>query len=454
MKVAVLSGSPKGEGSNTLQYIRYIEKHVPALKCTVVQVGRDILAIEKDPGRFKRVVDTVKKSDAVIWAYPISYFLVPAGLKRFIEMVIENEAQGAFAGKYATAVTTSMHLFDHTSHAYIHGISEDLGMRYVPGWSAQFNELMEEEPRRQIVLFAEDFLKTVEKKKATERVYEPVKSRIAAYRPGQTEFVKKSESFKVLVLTDETVSDRNLGEMTDVFLRYFNNRVEFLNINDIRLAPCKSCLACTYDGVCAIDDDMNFIYRQRILPADAIVFAGSIRDRYLSARWKMFFDRFFLNGHRPVLTGKQGAFIISGPLRQVPNLRELLTGFAEVFGFNSCGIVTDEYKTPDEITGLLTALADRLSWGLENAFVRPPMFPGVGGKKILRDLNFFTRFIFTENYRYYREHDLFDFPHSQRMMRLMGRIIVPLMRIGAFRRRFQSKMNDNMLAPLKKAVEE
>ncbi len=454
MKIVVLSGSPKGEGSNTFQYFRYIQRRVPAHRYSVIHIGAEIGTIQADGARFEEIIAKVRKADAVIWVYPITYFLVPAGLKLFIEMIFERKASDAFSGKYATAVTTSMHLFDHTSLAYIHGISEDLGMRYVPGYSAQFNDLMEEEQRRQLLLFAEEFFATVGRKLPAESVYPPVNAKVPAYRPAQTELARKSDSFKILFLTDETSSDKNLGYMTDIFLRHLPNRVEFININDIRLAPCKNCLACTYDGVCVIDDDMNFIYQQRILPADAIIYAGSVRDRYLSARWKLFFDRFFLNGHRPVLTGKQGGFIISGPLRQLPNLRQLFTCFAETFGLNSWGFVTDEYKDPNHITGLLHALSLRVMDGLRNGVRRPPSFLGVGGKKILRDINFFTRFIFTENHRYYTEHGLFEFPHSQRMMRIMGRIIPPLMRIEGFKKKFQAGMNEKMLAPLRKAAEE
>lgn len=125
-----------------------------------------------------------------------------------------------------------------------------------------------------------------------ERVYEPVTVKVPTYRPAETGLVKKTGGFKILFLTDETPDDRNLGYMTDVLLRHLPNRVEFININDIRLSPCKNCLHCTYDGVCVIDDDMNFIYQNRILPADAIIYAGSIRDRYLSARWKLFLTAF------------------------------------------------------------------------------------------------------------------------------------------------------------------
>ncbi len=454
MKITVLSGSPKGEGSNTLVYLNYIQKHRTKHHYTILHIGQQAQKIESDEKYFQKMIAEIRKSDAILWVYPIAYFLVPWGMKRFIELAFERKAQTAFAGKYASALTTSMHLFDHTSLAYIHGISEDLGMSYVPAFSAQFTDLTEEEGRRQLLLFADDFIRTVEKKLAVEAVYPPLSAKVPTYRPLETELVKKTESYRILFLTDETPKDRNLGYMTDVFLRHLKNRVEFININDIRLQPCKNCLVCCYDGVCAIDDDMNFLYQNRILPADAIIYAGTIHDRYLSGRWKMFFDRFFLNGHRPVLEGKQGGFIISGPLRQIPNLRELLSGFSETFGLNSCGVVTDEYGKPDRITGLLSALSDRIMAGLENGARRPPTFLGVGGRKILRDINFFTRFVFTENHRYYTKHDLFDFPHSQRTMRIVGRIIPPLMRIKGFRKRFQSQMNEKMIAPLKKALEQ
>ena len=40
-------------------------------------------------------------------------------------------------------------------------------------------------------------------------------------------------------------------------------------------------------------------YNAKVRQADILVFAGAIRDRYLSSTWKTFFDRSFFNTHTP-----------------------------------------------------------------------------------------------------------------------------------------------------------
>ena len=83
-------------------------------------------------------------------------------------------------------------------------------------------------------------------------------------------------------------------------------------------------------------------YRSTVMTADVLVYAGRMVDRYLSARWKMFFDRIFFNTHTPVLVGKQIALVVSGPLSQEPNLMEVFRGFFEFQGANLVGAVSDE----------------------------------------------------------------------------------------------------------------
>jgi len=60
----------------------------------------------------------------------------------------------------------------------------------------------------------------------------------------------------------------------------------------------------------------------QVRTADVIVFAGTVADRQLSWKWRQFFDRSFFNTHTPSLAGKQIAFLVAGPLSQLPDMRE------------------------------------------------------------------------------------------------------------------------------------
>ena len=389
MKVTVLNGSPKGEVSNTMQYYLYIKKYHPDFDYQVFNIGREIGRIEREKETFDSMVARIQQSDCVIWVYPVFYFLVSSPLKRFIEVLFEKLGNHPFKDIYATAVTTSMHLFDHTSHNYIQAISEDLGMRFITGYSAQFNDLMLKEERKHLLLFAENFFMGVQNGKPVPREFPEIANDIPEFQPTSFEAVKPLDNDRILLITDQAEEEDNLKRMTDTLVTALSGRVEIVNIQEVYLkAGCRSCLQCTYDGVCQFDDDMNEIYRTKILKADAIVYAGTMKDRYLSSRWKMFFDRFFVNAHRPVLKGKQGGFIISGPLRQNPNLRQLFTGFMESFGLNSMGFITDEYDDSETVTGLIADFARRIVWGLEKGYRQPVSFLGVGGHKIMRDINY------------------------------------------------------------------
>ncbi len=74
------------------------------------------------------------------------------------------------------------------------------------------------------------------------------------------------------------------------------------------------------------------MFNRELRDADVTLYAGAVRDRYLSSRMKMFRDRCFFNGHIPVHLNKQVAFLVAGPLGQLPNLQEILQASAEMSG--------------------------------------------------------------------------------------------------------------------------
>ena len=66
MKIVVLNGSPKGEGSITLQYVVYIQKHFPQHDFKIIHVSRHIKKIESDLKTFQEIVDEIRSSDGVL----------------------------------------------------------------------------------------------------------------------------------------------------------------------------------------------------------------------------------------------------------------------------------------------------------------------------------------------------------------------------------------------------
>ncbi len=453
MKIVVLNGSPKGETGVTLQYVKYIRKKHPGCEFEVFHVGREIRSIERKPERFARIVEAVADSDGVLWCTPVYILLVPSQLKRFIELIFERGAESAFKDKYGTAITTSAHFYDHTAHNYLHSVSEDLDMRYVDGYSAEFNDLLRPDERVQILNFAERFFNCIEKKEPTSKAYMSVSREMQEYDPGKVDDVPMTDDRRILLLTDSTESDSNLERMIDVFVRSVPGKVELVNLNDIDLrGGCLGCLSCVYDGVCVYKDDMKDLVEGKVLRADAIVYAGSIRDRYLSSRWKMFSDRMFYNGHRPVIGEKQTAWIISGPLRQIPNLRQVLEASSENPRTRNVGIVTDECEDSGQTTALLKGLADEMMWGIQVGYSRPPSFLGVGGHKVFRDLIYSMRGVFKADHEYYKENHLYDFPQKDLKLQALNLMFFSMRRIPFLRTKMYKEGNKRMIVPLEKVL--
>ena len=82
--------------------------------------------------------------------------------------------------------------------------------------------------------------------------------------------------------------------------------------------------------------------KKHIFQQMRLFFAPEIKDRYFSWKWKQFLDRNFYRGHTPGLKGKQTLYILSGPLKQLGNLRQIIQAKSEMGYTNLVDIVTDE----------------------------------------------------------------------------------------------------------------
>lgn len=436
MKFVILNGSLRETSSFTYQYLRYIETNFPMHDYVVHHIGRKIKKIEKDQEYLDSILKDIQTADGVIWLYPVYIQLVPAQLKRFIELVFEQKKQSYFKGKNVTSISTSGKFYDHLAHYYVQAISEDFGMNYSRGYSAEMMDLMKKDERKRLRNFFLQFVSQCENKITTAKYSSPLTFDYPVYKSPSIKASQKTKDYKVTVITDASKSDSSLNNMIDTFVKLMPSEVTVVNINEADIkGGCLGCLKCAAENICFYPDGYMEIFKQQVIPADALVYAFKTQDRYISSRMKTYFDRAFFNGHRPVFMGQQQAYFVSGPLRQMPILREAFEGMSEVGRANFLGIVTDEYNDSKKITVLIQNVIDGMLWGIEHdKYTGTKTFLGVGGHKIFRDLIHTYQIVFPQDYSYYKKNKLFDWPKV--FFGQFSIFLKPLMRLSSFRKRF------------------
>ena len=159
-------------------------------------------------------------------------------------------------------------------------------------------------------------------------------------------------------------------------------------------------------------------------------------------------------GHAPKYTGKQMGFIISGPLSQIPNLRQILEAYAEGEGASPVDFVTDEPDNSAEIDALLQSLAERLIRFASEGCMKSSTFLGVGGRKLFRDEIWGRlRPTFQADHRRYKKHGVYDFPQKDYKTRIIGGIFTLLLKLPQFRKEYARRTKSEMVKPLQKIVE-
>jgi multimeric flavodoxin WrbA len=439
MKISVINGSPKHEASSvTMHYIKYLQKKLPQAEFVILNVGSSITTLEKNHSLFEEFISTIRQSDGVIWGFPLYYLLVSSQLKRFIELVSERGQEAAFKSKPAAAIVTSIHFCDNYALNYIREISEDLGMNFFDHYTADMMDLTRKDERERLTRFGSNFINFILSGKVNPRQSIPLEEKPLKLDLTAVAVNAIRTDKKAVILTDEREGNNNLRQMTDLLRKNLGPGADLLNLHDIRInGGCQGCIRCGYDFNCIYDnhDDYRRFYLEKVVTADIIIYAGSIRDRYLSSRWKQFFDRSFFHNHTPLLSGKQVGMVISGPFRQMDNLKNLFQNYFEVQNTNLVGIVSDDRPDPaDVITGLQN-LAERLVSCSEQGYVAPRSFLGIGGTKIFRDDVYSRlRFPFVGDYRSYKKLGKFDFPQKDWKTLLMNRFLVLLSALPKLRR--------------------
>ena len=465
MRILVVGGSPKGDVSVTMQYVEFLRRRFPGHEFPVRQVAHTIARLEKDGAAFDEVIEEVREADAVLWAFPLYILLVCSQYKRFIELVFERGAESAFAGTYAASLSTSINYFDITAHTYIRSVSEDLGMPFVGFYSANMEDLGKVDERERLTRFGLDLFDAVATRRPVPRRYAPLPSDSSlelsdvAAPPAAVD----AQGLRVLILTDEggdDVRSRNVRVMTARLAAAWGGAAKVVNLNQVDIrGGCQGCLRCGQAYECVYSGKDGFIdfYRNEVMTADVIILAGAVVDRQLSWRWRRYFDRSFFNTHTPVLTGKQVAFLISGPLSHLQDLQQVYEAWIELQEANLVDFVSDEALPPDGSAAVLAridSLAERATRLALQGYVRPRTFLGIAGLKVFRDDIFgHLRIPFPADHRAYRKRGYYDFPTRTPLRRMVIAMIAALLKLPPMRNGFLRGMRKAMAGRYRSVLE-
>ena len=445
MNICVVSGSPKGQYSITLQTVLYLEKRFPEHTFEYLHAGQRIRSLEGD---LAPALDMLGRAGLILFCYPVYTFIAPAQLHRFIELVKQSGAD--LSSKLAAQVTTSKHFYDVTARRYIEENCADMGLMYLGGLSADMEDLLKESGQRDAERFFEHILWRAQNDVPVlpKRAVAPSGAASAAPLPYERSLADtpKLPGRGAVIVTDLARGGSGLRAMIEDFRAAYPHASEVVDLAEYPFkGGCLGCFNCAADGRCIYNDGFDSFLRERIQTADCIVYAFHISDHSMGPRFKLYDDRQFCNGHRTVTMGMPVGSIISGDYAGEANLRMIIEGRADVGGNFLAGVATDAAG--------ISSLARELDYALEHRFTLPQTFLGVGGMKIFRDLIWLMRGLMKADHRFYKEHGFYDFPQKQRGTLIKMQLVGALMTNKKVKAKIGNRMNEGMIAPYKKVLD-
>lgn len=111
---------------------------------------------------------------------------------------------------------------------------------------------------------------------------------------------KKGDCFHVIQMIQES------------FSRVDNTQIEYINLNDIGLGFCKSCILCYTKGeqYCP-HKEITTMLMDKMLESDIVIFACPVYEQHVTALMKNFYDNFSFLFHRPRFFDKKAILVSS-----------------------------------------------------------------------------------------------------------------------------------------------
>lgn len=190
---------------------------------------------------------------------------------------------------------------------------------------------------------------------------------------------------------------------------------EIVMLNDYHLETCRGCKLCfeTGEEACPLKDDRDALI-EKMLVADAVVFASPSYMFQVSGLMKTFIDRLAFYGHRPRFFGKTFTNIVVQGLPFGGGIGKYLSFVGSCFGFNTVvgsRIVAREPLMPQDLRKMDKALATqskRFYAALASESYPTPTLTMLMGFRIGRTIMKLELDERSRDYRYYQEKDWFN----------------------------------------------
>jgi multimeric flavodoxin WrbA len=428
MKIAIFNGSPRIDTqiSFSKAYVDYIKKRYPNHEFVEFHIARDIKEFRKGEAAYRALVDTVSDCRGILWQMPVYSALVPAQVKELIELLFDDaEATAAFKGKYSAMISTSLQLFDNWAEDYIQGVCEDLDILFTGAFSGTFYPIIDDKYKISLNGFLDRFMGSIENHVYPPRLFLKERhqpSKLLPFPEKTSEhFENRQFARRVTIVTDTKSTSENLVAMIDTVSKALDAAVKILDLAQTDYDGCSCCMHCGVDFQCLRKDDFQTMHSNYILEADAVIYAGSVKDHYLSYRFKYFFDREFYLNHTPFLGGKPVALIVSGPANAGRPVLESLKSILSLRGGRIVGISSDDVGSAEEIRNGLEWIAKSICSQIDLNAPMPLGFYGAAAARIFRDFVYIAKFPFVKDYKIYNEKRLFKtFPQKRYKVRFLG----------------------------------
>jgi len=163
MRFVVLNGSPKGDVSVTMQYVRFIQKKFPNHEFLIHNISQRLSKIEEDKGSFKEIIQSIERQTGFYGPF-LSTISLSIPIQAFHRAPMGKGSTEVFKDKYAAAFFHLDPFFDHIAHSYVNAICDDLSMRFFGGYSADMYDLLKERERERLLAFFYGFFEATQNK--------------------------------------------------------------------------------------------------------------------------------------------------------------------------------------------------------------------------------------------------------------------------------------------------